>query len=127
MSALTSSHNHHNSDITSGHRNLRNRHITNHFTCIMPCLMPHLPLTQVGYEGELGLLGVCGCKNHSHPSTLLLGAVSMAVQAGKDRPWGHEFTRLVPAMSVANACGIILTLPVQDRVQPVSDKQNEVT
>lgn len=62
-------------------------------------------------------------KRHSHPSTLLLGAVSMAVQTGKDRSWGHEFTCLVPAVSVTNACGIILTLPVEDWVQPVSEKE----
>lgn len=54
----------------------------------------------------------------THPAALLHGAVSMAVEAGEDGTGGHHLTGLVPAMGVAQAGGVALTLPVQDRVQP---------
>lgn len=42
----------------------------------------------------------------------------MPVQAGEHRPWGHQLARLVPAVGMAQAGGVSLTLAVQDRVQP---------
>lgn len=41
----------------------------------------------------------------------------MPVQAGENSPWRHQLTGLIPAMGMAEAGGISLTLAVKDRVQ----------
>lgn len=61
----------------------------------------------------------CGFVRSSYPTSLLLCAVGVAVQAGEDGAWWHQLTGLVPATGVAQPSGVILTLLIQDGVQSV--------
>lgn len=52
----------------------------------------------------------------SYPSSLLLCAVSVAVEAGENGTCWHLLTGLIPFVGVAEASGVTLTLFIQDGV-----------
>lgn len=54
----------------------------------------------------------------AYPSSLLHGAVGVAVQAGENGTGWHHFAGLVPAVSVAEPSGVALTFLIQDGIQP---------
>lgn len=63
----------------------------------------------------------------THPSSLLHGAISVAIQTGENGTSRHHLISLVPAMSVAESRRITLTFLIQDWVQPDEQHSDHIS